>query len=950
MKKLILLPLLIATLHGKETHNVLPQAASDWKQAGPGSFTIANNISTAKGGMGLWWYGKKEFKNACFEIEFNAPEDADNSGVFVRFPDPGKDPWVAVKKGYEIQIGGNASHKNKTGAIYNIQAGIHPNVKVGEWNTYKIITAGDQIAVILNDKLINVFECQAGRGDVSGYFGLQNHDDGSPVQFRNVKVHELSSSSLLSAMSELEIPRSALTEYATAAASLKGAPKQKWYHLSDHGPAFFQTYGDWFKGKERRESAIKGIALSYSALPNRVALFNIENLSLVSATDKGLNLLNTPWGNGHGRVNQFNNKDSYLFTADEGSVWADESGSFEDKRPLKGYGNFSHLEFNGYFRNGNQVILDYSVNGTRILDTVSDHNNGLVRYLEVAPHKKELTVRLLDSSSEKTFALKTSAVDGSIKSTNKGGTHILSLEPSDKTTKVALLYTGNPAEEMPAPIALTPMTKGGASISPETFEVEVKVSGGDSPWLVDQVPLPPAMEKSPYKGKVRMSDIDFFSDGDSALLSTWDGDIWHLSGLKEFKKLTWKRYATGFFEPLGLKIVKDVPYISGRDGIYKTYDLNNDGEADKFEVFNNDVYLSNNFHEFQFGLETDKEGNFYFAKASPVLRGGRGFDKILPHNGAFVKISADGKRFDTIGTGLRAPGGIGIGPNGEITSGENEGTWQPRCKINYYEPKRGIPFFGVEDTRQGNKTEFTEPLCYLPMSVDNSGGGQIWVEKGAKIGIAEGELIHLSYGKSAIYHVLRQKVSDGFYQGGVVKLPVKLSSSAQRAVFHPDGSMYVVGFRGWQTNAATEAGLQRIRRNQDEANPLPSAMEVTKDGIKLTFDVELDAELANDPTSFSSQRWKYVRGPQYGSGQFSVDNPDKAAEENAIKKESKKHRKPDTVAITAAKLGADKKSVLLTVEGHKPSQQFKLEYDLESTDGDEFIGTIYSTIHKVPGT
>ena len=52
--------------------------------------------------------------------------------------------------------------------------------------------------------------------------------------------------------------------------------------------------------------------------------------------------------------------------------------------------------------------------------------------------------------------------------------------------------------------------------------------------------------------------------------------------------------------------------------------------------------------------------------------------------------------------------------------------------------------------------------------------------------------------------------------------------------------------------------------------------------------------------------------------------------------------------ITAAKLGGDKKSVLLTVAGHKPSQQFKLEYDLESSDGDELIGTIHSTIHKVP--
>lgn len=125
-------------------------------------------------------------------------------------------------------------------------------------------------------------------------------------------------------------------------------------------------------------------------------------------------------------------------------------------------------------------------------------------------------------------------------------------------------------------------------------------------------------------------------------------------------------------------------------------------------------------------------------------------------------------------------------------------------------------------------------------------------------------------------------------------------------------------------------------------------MAVTKEGIKLTFDVELDDELATDPTSFTAERWKYIRGPQYGSGQFSVDNPDAAAEASAVKKESKGHRKRDKVEITAAKLGADKKSVILTIEGHKPSQQFKLDYDLESIDGDELIGTIHSTIHQVP--
>jgi hypothetical protein len=85
MKRLALLPLLLSPLSAKEAYNVLPDAASDWKMAGPGSFEQKNGISTAKGGMGLWWYGKKEFTNACFTVEFLAPENTDNSGIFVRF-------------------------------------------------------------------------------------------------------------------------------------------------------------------------------------------------------------------------------------------------------------------------------------------------------------------------------------------------------------------------------------------------------------------------------------------------------------------------------------------------------------------------------------------------------------------------------------------------------------------------------------------------------------------------------------------------------------------------------------------------------------------------------------------------------------------------------------------------------------------------------------------------
>ncbi|MGC6426790.1 MAG: 3-keto-disaccharide hydrolase [Akkermansiaceae bacterium] len=942
MKNLILL-LLASCLLPLHSKTVLFDGKTDgWKMAGPGSFEIKGGVATAKGGMGLWWH-KTEFHNFSLHLQFKMEDAKHNSGVFLRFPNPGDDPWVAVRQGYEIQISGKEAGNKSTGSIYDIQSGITPPLKVGEWNDYHLIAANEKIAVILNGKLINIFTTQKGRGDFKGHIGIQNHDDNSPVQFRNISVIDRGKGgTLLEVLASAGVPRSELTSYWA-----KVGGKQDWFKTADHGPAFFQSFSDYYQGKYRPESAIKGLSLSYSSIPSHKALFNCETLGLISANRDGTQLDNTPWGGGHGKVNKFQNKDYSLFTTSSPIVWADENGMYEDTRELKGHGNMPGTKFLGYLRNGNGIILHYAVHGTEIHDYLADNRNGLARLMEIGPHGKELVCRLADTSSEENFTIKVIGEGAEIKV--KNDSYYLHLAPQPRKRPISLLYSRSGEGEPIVPVTLSSYLKAGDGISPETFTVEAKLDESGNPWLVDTIPLPPTLNKSPYLSKVRMSDFDFFPGGDRALLSTWDGDIWHISGLKEFKTLTWKRYATGFFEPLGLRIVDGIPYIAGRDALWTAEDTNGDHEADFFKIFNNDVLITNNFHEFQFGLETDKDNNFYFAKGSPVRPGGRGFDKIVPHNGAFMKVSADGSTLEVLATGLRAPGGIGVGPNGEITTGENEGSWQPCCKVNYFEPTSSTKgFFGVENARHGVETDFSKPLCYLPMNVDNSGGGQIWVEDGAKLGIPTGELLHLSYGRSSIYHVLRQKVGKGTYQGGVTKLPIKLGSSAQRAAFHPDGSMYVCGFRGWQTNAATASAFQRVRRNTDAIFPLPTAMEVTKDGVKITFANELDNELATDPASFTIQRWDYVRGPQYGSGHFSVDKINAEARKNALEKESQKHRVQDKVEVTSAELLEDKKSILIKLAGHKPCNQMRIDYDLETIDGDELIGSLHNTIHAVP--
>jgi hypothetical protein len=296
-----------------------------------------------------------------------------------------------------------------------------------------------------------------------------------------------------------------------------------------------------------------------------------------------------------------------------------------------------------------------------------------------------------------------------------------------------------------------------------------------------------------------------------------------------------------------------------------------------------------------------------------------------------MKVSKDGRKFETYATGFRAPNGIGVGPDGQVTTGDNEGTWVPVCPLNWVKPGG---FYGVETL--AHKTpmpEHNKPLCWITKSWDNSGGGQAWVTSD-RWGPFQGELLHTSYGQSALYLVLKQPV-DGQMQGGLVRIPVKFTSSAMRPRFNPkDGQLYVAGLRGWQSNAANETGFDRVRYTGKPVYQV-SGLLVDRAGVHLTFTQPLDPKDATDVQNYSGQRWNYHRTEDYGSPEFSVADP------------TKKGRDP--LNITRATLSADGRTVTLQVEDLKPVNQMLLRVNLTSRDGTGIKQDVLHTIHAVPG-
>ena len=68
--------------------------------------------------------------------------------------------------------------------------------------------------------------------------------------------------------------------------------------------------------------------------------------------------------------------------------------------------------------------------------------------------------------------------------------------------------------------------------------------------------------QSPWRNQMRLSGIDFLEDRNKAVICSTDGDVWLVEGvLQSAGKLTWKRIASGLFQPLGIKIVNKEIYF-----------------------------------------------------------------------------------------------------------------------------------------------------------------------------------------------------------------------------------------------------------------------------------------------------------------------------------------------------------------------------------------------------
>jgi|TARA_B110000495_G_scaffold201927_1_gene220586 putative heme-binding domain-containing protein len=400
---------------------------------------------------------------------------------------------------------------------------------------------------------------------------------------------------------------------------------------------------------------------------------------------------------------------------------------------------------------------------------------------------------------------------------------------------------------------------GGEAQWPETITVQGKL-GTSSPYAVDTIPLP---RENPWKALIYGSGHDFLSDG-SAVLCTMQGDVWRASGLDtSLQKVRWQRIASGLFQPLGIVVHDDQIFVIGRDQMTRLHDLNNDGEADYYECFSQALETSASGHDFTCDLWRDAEGQFYTASGKQGV----------------MRIAADGQTAEVLATGLRNSDGLGLDPDGLVTIPNSEGDWTPASMIAAVRPdgpilnrfpgaspdSRNLPFFGRPG---GNLQQPPEvPMLYLPRGLDNSSGGQIYVDSD-RWGPVKGQMVHLSFGAGRAFLLLRDEF-DGWIQGAVIPIAGEFASGAHRGKFNPrDGQLYVSGMAGWGTYTTDDGCFQRVRYSGDEPQ-LPVGFHVHENGIRIDFLQPIDRALAENPESHFAQAWNYRYSGAYGSPEYS---------------------------------------------------------------------------------
>ncbi len=629
--------------------------------------------------------------------------------------------------------------------------------------------------------------------------------------------------------------------------------------------------------------------------------------------------------------------------------WGIEAGaeSPDDPRPLgrdkKPYGPLprDHAQFKAVHHVGlggtagelrNAVVLDYQVGTTDVLEMPSlappiragDKTVPvLVRSFSFGPRAHPLFLQVAADPAAVDFVGSTI-----LRRWSSSGIVVVAIPPGQQPLDVAVAIAGTTDEvlgahrnEIPRPPA--PRSLVGRP-APKLWGTNVQTTispGRDAgPFAVDVLTAP---EANPWNAQVRFSGIDF-TGPDEAVICSWDGDVWKVRGIASPSgTLTWQRIASGLFQPLGIKVIGGVIHVGCRDRIVKLVDLNGDGMTDRYDTFNDDHQVTEHFHEFAMGLETDASGNLYYAKSAR-----HGLPAVVPHHGTLLKVTPDGKTTEIVANGFRAANGVCVEDDGTFWVTDQEGHWNPKNRINHVR-KGGFygNMFGYHDVTDSSDEAMVPPAMWITNAFDRS-PAELMRVKSKKWSPIDGALLELSYGEGRVHLVLTELAAgalgkQGVSQGGLVALPIPdLPTGIMRGRFNPaDGQFYVCGLYAWAGNRQHPGGFFRVRRTEKPLT-IPIGLHAEPGSLSLDFAVPLGPS-ATDTSTWKIRAWDLERTKKYGSDHFNERN----------------------LSVASADVSSDRRRVMLKVPDFEPTWCYSIEWTIQAVDGTPLTGVLHGTLH-----
>lgn len=715
----------------------------------------------------------------------------------------------------------------------------------------------------------------------------------------------------------------------------------------EKGPMFLRTdFGpalNWTLQVTNGNIAYKGIAVRLDEGPGGISrghawmLYDHDTMRVAAAWtgDKFVDWKGIAWDGSHGTHTSIEGNKAFINPVGPG--WADPAtGSFVDPRfhgtDGKPYGplprEWAHLK--GVYYHTNKVLIAYTVGETEVLEMpgmeAMEGETIFTRTLNIGKSARPFQMRLAPAGTPVALV---GGHGASIVLTN--GFAVLNV-PSVKSSWSARVLLGAAtvaggsekltelARKDSAAIELSPLTKGAAPRWNPPLATQGKLGTDSGPFAVDELTLPPD-SANPWHTWMRLTGFDFFKDGKRAAVCSWNGDVWIVGGIDgDLSQVTWKRIASGLFQPLGLKIVDETIYLTCRDQIAKLHDFNGDDEVDYVECFNNDHQVTEHFHEFAMGLQTDKEGNFYYAKS-----GRHGLPAVVPHHGTLLKVTKDGSRTEILASGFRAANGVCVNDDGTFFVTDQEGFWTPKNRIDLISPGGGFQgnMWAYAHPESSADSEMEKPLVWITNDMDRSPAELLWV-KSPKWGPLNGSLLNISYGTGRIFVVPNETI-EGQIQGGVVQLPIPdFPTGVMRGRFHPDnGHLYACGMFAWAGNRQGDGGFYRVRAT-GKPSYLPKGLHAVTGGVQIEFTDALSAVAASDPKNYAVKVWGLKRSANYGSP----------------------HVNEHALEVTKATLLPDGKTVALEIANLQPTWGMEIKVNLQGTDGLAFSRVIHNSIYK----